>query len=306
MREASGRKIKVEVIQLVAAFEDKASNLNKILELLDEGAKKEPDLIILPELCTTPYWCLRKDYRYFDWAETIPGPTLEAIGRKAKKHSCSIVVPIFEKGRVEGEYYNSAAVVGPSGELIAGALSNGSDVKCYRKVHLPTIERPPVHNDEKFYFRPGLGFPVFVTPKAVIGILICWDRCFPEGWRVLALQGAEVIIMTSAIPSVSLTERVSREEQFLSEMCIRAFENQTFVVGCNRGGTESFTGTEIRFFGRSCVIDPFGSVLSQAPPAEPAQLCETLDLDRIKEARFTFPLYHDRRPDLYSIISEPR
>lgn len=306
MKGTSEQKVKVTAIQMMTESESKEANLKKILDLIEEAAKKQPDLIVLPELCTTHYWCTKKDYCYFDWAETVQGPTVKAIGERAKRHCCSVVVPFFEKGSVEGEYYNSAVVIGPDGNLIQGVLQNGTKVKCYRKVHLPTLERPPVHLDEKFYFRPGSGFPVFVTPKAVIGILICWDRCFPEGWRVLALQGAEIIFMSSALLSWTPGEGVSREEQFLSEMRTRALENQVFVVGCNKCGTESFTGTEIRFFGKSCIINPYGSVLSLAPSTEPTQLQETLDLEKIKEARLTLPFYHDRRPELYSIISVPK
>ena len=306
MKESNGRVLKVAAIQMTTDSADKEVNVKKILDLIDEAAKTQPNLIVLPELCTTPYWCTNKDYRYFDWAENIPGPTVEAIGQKARQHSCCIILPLFERGKVKGEFYNSAAVVGPDGKIISGTLPDGTRVKCYRKVHLPTLESPPVHLDEKFFFRPGQGFPTFVTPEAVIGILICWDRCFPEGWRALALQGAEIIVMSSALLSWAPNKGVSREEQFISEMRTRALENQVFVVGCNKCGVESFTGTEIRFFGNSCAIDPYGNVLSLASSTDPIQLYTTLDLDKIKEARLTLPFYRDRRPELYSIVSESR
>jgi len=300
------QKLSVTAIQLNTQSEDKEKNLKKILKLIDAAAKDKPDIIVLPELCSTPYWCSDINNRYFSWAESIPGPTIKAIGEKASKHSFSIVVPIFEKGDIEGEYYNSAAVIGPDGRLIRGMSPDGKNYSSYRKVHLPVLNRPPVHLDEKYYFRPGSGFPVFTVGGRKIGILICWDRCFPEGWRTLALQGAEIIFMCSALLSWEPGTGASRAEQFLSEMRTRALENQIFVVGCNKCGIESFTGTPIKFFGQSCVIDPYGTVMSLASSDDQALLNEVLELKKVQEARLTLPFYHDRRPDLYSIIAESR
>lgn len=300
------RKISVTAVQLSTESEDKGKNIKKILELIDEALKDKPDIIVLPELCSTPYWCADKNHRYFSWAETIPGPTVAAIAEKAKKYSCAIVLPMFEKGLIEGEYYNSAAVIGPDGSLIRGKTPDGTNYSCYRKVHLPVLNQPPVHLDEKYYFRSGFGFPVFTVGATKIGILICWDRCFPEGWRTMALQGADVIFMCSALLSWEPGTGASRAEQFLGEMRTRALENQIFVVGCNKCGIESFSGTPIKFFGQSCVIDPYGTVMSLASQDNPAFLNEVLDLEKIQEARLTLPFYHDRRPDLYSIITESR
>ena len=299
-------KLKIIAIQLTVEHENKEKNLSNIIDMIDKAAVEEPDIVVLPELCSTPYWCVARDYKYFEWAEPIPGPTFKKIAKLANQYSFSIVLPIFEKGLIEGEYYNSAVVIGPDGKIIPGLLPDGSKANCYRKVHLPVLHRPPVYLDEKYYFRKGKGFPVFVTPKASIGVMICWDRCFPEAWRVMALGGAEIIFMVSALLSWTPNEGVSRAEQFLTELKTRAMENQIYVVGCNRCGTQSFAGISTSFFGQSCIIDPFGQILSLTASCEPTLVAGEIDLGLIKKARMTLPFYHDRCPELYTVISDPR
>jgi N-carbamoylputrescine amidase len=298
-------KLKVTAIQLMVG-ENKEKNIENIIKLIDKAAKEKPDIIVLPELCTTPYWCAARENKYFKLAETFAGPAFKKIAKLANKYSCSIILPVFEKGLIEGEYYNSAFVIGPDGKLIQGVLPDGNIVNAYRKVHLPVLNRHPVYLDEKYYFRSGSGFPVFATPKVSIGVVICWDRCFPEIWRVLSLGGAKVIFMVSALLSWTPSQGVSRSEQFLTELKTRAMENQIYVVGCNRCGEESITGTSITFFGQSCIINPFGEVLSRASSDDTTLVTNDLDIELINEARLTLPFYHDRRPDLYKAISDNR
>ena len=163
MPENKERLIRVAVIQRGPAVEDKQTNLNNNLRLIDEAARENPDYILLNELSTTPYFCATQNSRHFDWAEHIPGPSTQAVAQKALEHRCCIVFPLFEKGPLEGMYYNSAVVIGPDGNIIQGVLPDGSRVDRFAKVHLPRIEvvKPEsiLRMDEPYYFSAGPGFP---------------------------------------------------------------------------------------------------------------------------------------------------
>jgi len=299
MTKKVGTPIKIAAIQCAPSTEDKELNLERNLELLDKAAEERPDFVAFSEASLFPnFWCARPDNRYFDWAEPIPGPTTSAIAERARRYGSHILAPIYEKGRIEGEYYNSVAVVGPEGNLIFGTLPGGREVPCYRKNHIPSllIGIGKIFGDEKYYFRPGPGFPVFKTNKANIGILICYDRSFPEAWRVLALQGAEVIF-------VPLASSGWREEGFIFELRTRALENAVFVVACSKGGKEQFNGYEIPFFGKSCIINPFGKIITQGPAGDgPAIITATIDLAQVSQARKQLPVFRDRRPEIYGSI----
>lgn len=191
---------------------------------------------------------------YSNWAEPIPGPTIRLLGEKAKEYGCHIIAPIFEKGPVEGEYYNSAALISPDGNLVYGTLPDGTKVKCYRKNHLSRSTVKDRVVDEHFYMKAGPGFPIFQAKKATIGVLICRDRMFPEAWRVLALQGAEIVFVPIASSGLF-------KEQFIRGMRTWAEENQLFIVGCNRGGMEDLEGRKVQYFGLSCICGPSGKLI---------------------------------------------
>jgi predicted amidohydrolase len=309
--KAATREVKVTAVQSGERCEDKEKNVANMLAKIDEAAQDKPDFIVFPELSTTPYFGIDRDPRYFEWAEPVPGPATEAVAEKAKEYECCILVPLFEKGPIEGVYYNSVAVLGPDGALIEGELKSGGKRKTFSKVHVPEVQVETLRVDEKFYFRSGEGIPIFKTPKATIGILVCFDRRFPEAWRSLALQGAEIAFLPANVPAwvptdLPETEAVAKAaassgEMFTSELRTRALENLFFVVAANIGAYETLAGVKSLFFGMSCVINPSGGVIAQAPANEPAIISATLDLDEVTRTRRALPLYKDRKPEVYVV-----
>ncbi|MBI4334721.1 MAG: carbon-nitrogen hydrolase family protein [Chloroflexi bacterium] len=290
------RKIRVSVVQMAPASEDKEKNIARLLSLVEKAAAGNPDFILLPELCTTPYWCnLPFSKAYAKWAEPIPGPATMAFAAKAKELGTHIILPIFERGKVEGENYNSAILIGPDGEVIPGTLPDGSKVHCYRKNNPGEMIEDGNANLESYYFRDGWGYPIYETKGLRVGILICRDRWVPEAWRVLALQDAKIIF----VPVASWGLRV---ESFVRTMRTWAQENQLFGVGCNRAGVEG----KNRFYGLSCIVGPKGEVIAEAPEMEPAIISGEMDLEEISDLRASSNVFKIRRPELYGLITERR
>lgn len=304
MEQQMKRPVRISLIQGKGLGEDKKENLKKALEDIEQAARAtRPDFIVLNEISTAPYFVFApKKEEYYEWAEPIPGPSTEAVGEKAKKFGCTIIFPIFHRKEEEKEgYYNSAAVIGPDGKIISGTLPDGRKVNYYSKVHLAKTVYPRFLGDENIFFKPGFGFPVFETPKAKIGVLICYDRRFPEGWRTLALKGAEIIFVPLAAVAykVAKDKAVTVEEQFESELRQRALDNLVYAVACNKGGPETVGGKESLYFGRSCVIDPTGVIVDRAAANEPGVLNVTIDMEDLTEARKTFLFYEARKPQYY-------
>lgn len=276
----------------VPASMDVAKNLEEYLAMIDEVCQaSQPDFIVLPELFTTPYFCGTHDTNFFEMAETIPGRTTEKLAAKAAAYDCYILASIFEKV-VPGEYYDSAALIGPNGQIVTGVLPDGSPMKCYRKTHVATLYAHTTQTDEKFYFRPGQGFPTFQTRHGLIGLLICYDRSFPEAWRSLVVQGVELILL----PVVSYGFRL---DAFLSELQTRCMENIVFCAAANRGGPEK-VAFEVTCFGSSVAVNPRGEVIALGPVNEgPAIVVADLDLSEVEKVRREIPYLRDRRPDIY-------
>ena len=287
-------------VQTGPAAADVAANLEAVRRLAG-GASPRPDLVVLPELFANPFWCVGlADPGYLAWAEGLDGPVVTAMRSLARELAAVVVAPFFERGELDGEYYNSAAVIDRSGELVAGRLPSGRTVRTYRKHAISSFRWDQQVNDEKFYFRPGDGLPVFDTDVGRLGVLICYDRWFPEAWRVLALQGAEVV----CVPNASLGD-VS--DLFLPSMRTCAAQNLVYVVATNRAGVEEVEGRKGRYYGLSCVVSPRGELLAAAPEAEPDRLAAaTIDLDAIGSARTRQTMYRDRRPELYGPLVEQR
>lgn len=278
------------------ASEDKESNIQHLFSLVDSAGAGKPDYIVLPELCTTPYWCNRPfDAGYVKWAEPIPGPTTNLFSNKAKEFGTHLILPIYERGRVEGENYNTAALIGIDGNIIWGALPNGKKIQCYQKNNPGAGVVDGIPNLEVLYFRAGSGYCAYDTNGVRIGILICRDRSLPEAWRVLALQDVKIIFVPVASWGL-------RAESFVRMMRAWAQENQLFAVACNRAGIEG----KDRFFGLSCVVGPKGEVIAQGPEMEEAIISAELDLDEISEVRASTSIFAIRRPELYGLITEPR
>ncbi len=263
---------------------DPAVNMVRALAAVQRAAEAGAALICLPELFRWPYFCQQQDYERFELAEPVPGPTTDALANWAQKLNVLIVTSLFER-RGPGLYHNTAVVIDSNGQLVGQ----------YRKVHVP--EDPCYH--EKFYFAPGeLGFRSFETSAGRIGVVVCWDQWFPESVRLLALAGAQIVLVPTAIGWLAADteqERADHLDAWLTVQRGHAIANGLFVAVCNRVGREG----AIEFWGSSFVADPFGRILATAPRDAEELLLADCDLAEVERTRRSWPLLRDRRPDAY-------
>jgi beta-ureidopropionase len=257
------------------------ANIEKHMKFLDQAGKQGVQIVCMQEIFTGPYFCAEQNTRWYDATEKIPdGPTTRLMQEVAKKYSMAIVVPLYEEDET-GVYYNTAAVIDADGTYLGK----------YRKSHIPHTA-PGFW--EKFYFKPGnLGYPVFKTQYADIGVYICYDRHFPEGARELGLNGAEIVFNPSATVA-GLSEYLWKLEQ-----PAHAVANAFFVGAINRVGTEKPWNIG-EFYGQSYFCDPRGQIVAQASRDRDELLTAELDLDKIREVRNVWQFYRDRRPETYS------
>ncbi|MFC2084989.1 nitrilase-related carbon-nitrogen hydrolase [Bacteroidota bacterium] len=264
---------------------DKIKNamIEKHVKMIEEAAERDVQVLCLQELFYGPYFCAEQNIRWYEMVEKIPeGPTTKLIQELAKKHNMVIIESIYEE-EITGIFYNTAAVID----------ADGSYLGKYRKHHIPHCN-PGFW--EKFYFKPGnLGFPVFKTAYADIGVYICYDRHFPEGARVLGLNGAEIIFNPSATVA-GLSEYLWELEQ-----PAHAVANGYFVGAINRVGTEAPWNIG-EFYGSSYFCSPRGKIIAQASRDKDEIVIADLDLDEIKEVRNVWQFYRDRRPEAYEKI----
>jgi len=261
---------------------DKEENIVKHLKLIQEAANQGSQITCLQELFFSPYFCQMQDAKWYDLAEPVPGPTTRRMQEVAKSHSMVLVVSLYEE-EAPGIYYNTAVVIDADGTLLGK----------YRKTHIPHLP----NFWEKFYFRPGnLGYPVFKTKYARVGVYICYDRHFPEGARVLGLHGAEIVYIPSA------TSRGLSMHLWQIEQTSHAIANTYFVGTINRVGQEKELGPN-DYYGSSYFCDPRGKIIAQASDKEEEVLVADLDLDLVREVRNTWQFYRDRRPDAYGEIT---
>ncbi|HUD96147.1 MAG TPA: nitrilase-related carbon-nitrogen hydrolase [Woeseiaceae bacterium] len=254
---------------------------------IDEAGKAGVQVLCFQEVFTQPYFCPSQDRKWYAAAERIPdGHTTRLMQEYAKKYKMVIVVPIYEEA-MPGVYYNTAAVID----------ADGSYLGKYRKTHIPQVD-PGFY--EKFFFKPGdLGYPVFDTAYVKLGVYICYDRHFPEGWRALALNGAEYIVNPSATVA-GLSKYLWELEQPAS-----AAANGVFIGAINRIGTEEpWAGKMGEFYGSSYIVNPRGTIEAQASYSEDELLIHEIDLDMIREVRNTWQFFRDRRPELYEPLIE--
>ena len=286
--------VKIGLIQM-AFVSDPQENLYRAVAKVEDGARGGANVICLPELFRSQYFCQQENAEFFDLAESVPGPSTDALGKIAKDKNVAIVVPIFER-RAGGVYHNSVVVLNESGE-IAGL---------YRKMHIP--DDPAYY--EKFYFTPGdRGFQAIKTSHATIGPLICWDQWYPEAARLTALKGAEILFYPTAIgwhPSEKAQEGVPQREAWMTVQRSHAIANGVYVAAVNRVGHEipPSDGDGIEFWGSSFVCDPFGVILSQASVEKEELLLVDIDLGRIENVRRNWPFLRDRRIDAYEGITK--
>jgi beta-ureidopropionase len=257
------------------------ANIAKHMKFLDQAGKQGVQIVCMQEIFTGPYFCAEQNTRWYDATERIPdGPTTRLMQEVARKYSMAIVVPLYEEDET-GVYYNTAAVIDADGTYLGK----------YRKSHIPHTA-PGFW--EKFYFKPGnLGYPVFKTQYADIGVYICYDRHFPEGARELGLNGAEIVFNPSATVA-GLSEYLWKLEQ-----PAHAVANAFFVGAINRVGTEKPWNIG-EFYGQSYFCDPRGQIVAQASRDRDELLTAELDLDKIREVRNVWQFYRDRRPETYS------
>jgi N-carbamoylputrescine amidase len=284
--------INVGLVQMSMSA-DAGENVQKAVARVADAKKAGADVVCLPELYRSPYFCQKEDARLFDLAEPVPGPSTEALGRAAKEAGVVVVAPIFER-RALGLYHNTAAIIDTTGE-VAGL---------YRKMHIP--DDPAFY--EKFYFTPGdLGFRAIDTQKGKIGTLICWDQWYPEGARLTALQGAVVLFFPTAIgwhPHEKAEHGVPQRDAWRTIQRAHAIANGVYVAVVNRVGHEipPEGGPGLEFWGSSFVADPFGVVVAEASTDKEEILVAKVDLARIEEVRRNWPFLRDRRIDAYGGI----
>src|SRR5213595_3720582 len=282
------RTVKCGLIQATNAaptdlpIEDiKRLNIEKHLGFIEQAAQQGVQILCMQEVFTTPYFCAEQQVRWYDAVEKIPdGPTTKLMQETAKKHNMVIVVPIYEE-EITGIYYNTAAVIDADGKYLGK----------YRKSHIPHCA-PGFW--EKFYFKPGnLGYPVFKTQYADVGVYICYDRHFPEGARELGLNGAEIVFNPSATVA-GLSEYLWKLEQ-----PAHAVANAYFVGAINRVGYEDPWHIG-EFYGTSYFCNPRGQILAEARRDSDALLTAEFDLDLIREVRNVWQFFRDRRPETYT------
>jgi len=284
-------KFKVGLVQM-SMGPDPDANVTKAIERTREVAKQGANLVCLPELFRTQYIGQREDHALFDLAEAVPGPTTEALGKVAKELDVVIIASLFER-RAAGLYHNTAAVLDADGKVKG----------IYRKMHIP--DDPAYY--EKFYFTPGdLGFRAFDTKVGPIGTLVCWDQWYPEGARLTALQGANILLYPTAIgwhPAEKQKHGAQQLDAWKTIQRSHAIANGCWVTAVNRVGHERLggEGAGIEFWGHSFLCDPFGVVVAEAGEREENIVAE-VDLNRVEEVRRNWPFLRDRRTDAYSDI----
>lgn len=287
MSESPPSTVRIALIQM-QCDEDPERNLSAALERVAEAKGLGAQIVCLPELFRSRYFCQTEDHDNFDLAEPIPGPTSDALSAAARQHEVVLVGSIFER-RAAGVYHNSACVLDADGSLVG----------LYRKMHIPD---DPLYY-EKFYFTPGdLGFRAFPTRYGTIGILICWDQWFPEAARLTALQGAEILFYPTAIGWHDDEKDEHGKAQHDAWQTVQrghAVANGVYVAAANRVGRE---GT-VEFWGASFVSGPFGDVLSSAGHGSSEILIADCDLGRIETVRRHWPFLRDRRIDAYRGIT---
>jgi len=275
------------------------ANLEKAIDRVADAAGRGAQVICLPELFQTQYFCQREDASLFDLAEPIPGPTSAKLGEIAKKHSIVLVASLFEK-RAPGVYHNTAAVFDTDGALRG----------LYRKMHIPD---DPLYY-EKYYFTPGdLGFRAHNTSFGRVGTLVCWDQWYPEGARLTALQGASILFYPTAIgwhPAEKADFGTAQHDAWRTIQRAHGIANGVYVGVVNRVGFEtgnirgkSASGDGLEFWGGSFLCDPFGTVLAEASHDKEEILIGDVDLRKLEEIRRNWPFLRDRRIDSYAPIT---
>ena len=291
-------KFNVALVQMSCGPEPE-ENLRRACDFVRDAARQGAHIVCLPELFRTQYFCQREDAALFDLAEPVPGPTTQAIAEAARQAKVVVVASVFEK-RAPGVYHNTAAVLDRDGALLG----------LYRKMHIPD---DPLYY-EKFYFTPGdLGFKAFDTQVTRLGTLVCWDQWYPEGARLTALQGANLLFYPTAIgwhPAEKQEFGKTQHDAWRTIQRAHAIANGVYVAVVNRVGFEtgdirgqSAPGAGLEFWGGSFLCDAFGTVIVEGSHTKEEVLVGEVDLKKLEEVRRNWPFLRDRRVDAYGPIT---
>lgn len=298
-RKRTDNIVQVGLTQM-ACSADPNANLRRQVALAEQAAKGGAQIICTQEMFRSQYFCQVEDHRFFKLAESIPGPSTDALGKIAKKYAAVIIASLFEK-RADGLYHNTAAVIDADGSILG----------VYRKMHIPD---DPLYY-EKFYFTPGdTGFRAWQTRYAKIGVLICWDQWFPEGARLTALQGAQMLFYPTAIgwhPSEKAQYGEPQHDSWEIIQRSHAIANGCYVCSPNRIGVEHILGADgkpvsadgIEFWGQSFIASPDGQVVKRASIEKEEVMVVPCDLDRVEFSRTHWPFLRDRRIDAYENLT---
>ncbi|HZT43816.1 MAG TPA: carbon-nitrogen hydrolase family protein [Chthonomonadaceae bacterium] len=268
--------MRIALIQMNSRAGERDENIRRAADFIAQAAQEGAQLVVLPEFFNVEYFPQYRDYRYMDYAESQDGITTTHMREAARAHKVWVVSTLFEMER-PGLYYDTAILIDPTG-TIAGK---------YRKVHPAALL-----SLEKIYFRGGSAFPVFRLEEWTVGFSICYDNLFPESCRCLAIEGAELIIAPYATPI---------DDPWENFLTTRALENGVFLAACNHVGQEG----EWRMSGKSMIVSPLGKILLQASGTEEQILSAEISRGQVVDARRRFPLFRDRRPEVYSVIARP-
>lgn len=289
-------KNKFTIAGLQLSFSSKPEeNQKKALSWVKKAAKQGAQIICLPELYRSQYFCQKEDFSLFNLAETIPGPSTKAFQKAAKENKVAIVLPIFEK-RAPGIYHNTVVMIDADGSILG----------IYRKMHIP--DDPAFY--EKYYFTPGdLGFKAFETKHGKVGSLICWDQWYPEGARLTALQGASVLFYPTAIgwhPAEKKRYGKAQQDSWITIQRGHAIANGVYVCSVNRIGFEQPVKEQagLEFWGNSFICDPQGVIIAEASSNKEEIIQAEVDLNHLETIRRNWPFLRDRRIDAYSEITK--
>jgi predicted amidohydrolase len=273
--------VRLSVVQMNSST-DRDANVDKACRYIDAAVERDgADLVVLPEFFNNFYFAQYRDYAHIDLAERDDGHTMTEVRERARRHGVHVLATIFEEDAA-GVYYDTAIMVDPDGE-IAGK---------YRKVQPAAVQ-----SLEKLFFRYGSHWPVFRVGDWNVGAIVCYDTLFPESARCVALNGAELVLVPFAAPQQLLWRDIMRT---------RALENGVYFAPCNKVGREGFgADDDWRFGGQSMIVDPLGEVLAELDDQDEGVITQTLDRERVFQARRRYPMFRDRRPDLYGPICAP-
>ncbi|HEY3838870.1 MAG TPA: carbon-nitrogen hydrolase [Bryobacteraceae bacterium] len=288
---SNAKAFRIGLVQMSCST-DPEENLAKAEARIRDAAGRGAQLVCLQELFRSQYFCREEDARLFDFAETIPGPSTDRLSVVARETNVVVIASLFEK-RAAGVYHNTAAIIDADGSLLG----------IYRKMHIPD---DPLYF-EKFYFTPGdLGFKTFDTTVGRIATLVCWDQWYPEGARLAALAGANILFYPTAIgwhPSEKSEFGVAQHDAWRTIQRSHAIANGLYVAAVNRVGFEGPKDHGLEFWGASFVADPFGRVLAEASHDKEEILIVDIEPAKIDETRRNWPFLRDRRIDAYGPIT---